>query len=92
MFGIDPFSITFWVGAALGVAFPKFFTAIWTFVKAKLKKDVPASVQADVAKVEAVVAPAAAVVEAVAAPVVAQVEAAMAPAANAAPTSGTASS
>ena len=78
MFGIDPFSITFWVGAALGATFPSFFKKLWSFVKAKLQKDVPASVQADVAKVEAVVAPAVAAVEAVAAPVVAAAEAAVA--------------
>lgn len=83
MFGIDFLSLTFWVGVALGVTFPAFFKKLWAFVKAKFKKDVPASVQAEVAKVEAVVAPAAAVVEAVAAPVVdavaAKVDAAITP-------------
>jgi hypothetical protein len=58
----------------LGATFPVFFKKLWAWVKGKLKADVPASVQADVAKVEAAAAPVVAAADAVAAPVVQAVE------------------
>jgi hypothetical protein len=68
-------TLNFWIGVVVGASFPLFWAKVWAWLKAKFKKDAPASVQADLAKVGADVAPAVAVVNAVAAPAAAAVEA-----------------